>query len=425
MSTFHYTLGDALRLTLALEPSRFPLAPGDLFALAMRQNPRRPFLFVSKVLGKHLPIRPAALLAAGRLLALAWTGARGGDRWADLAAGRSNPPFSEVLARLEEEQIPLGPGERTLFVGFAETATGLARAAAGCFRGEAAYLSTTRLSLPGSVPLSFDESHSHARTHLLYLDPRHPFLQNCGQAVLIDDELTTGHTALQLVRLLHQTCGISRFWLLSLLDNSREAPRRALAQELGIALTSLSLLRGEILSVEDGRGPEGNRPSGTPLPELEDWRGTSGRSPAVFCAPDCLRSTGRTLMTVEDQAASLDLCRAAARRLGEDRSDTLFLGSGELIYEPAVIAGLCNAQAFQSTTQSPIYPLAGSAVTCGVRFDPPDCYSSAGYLYNVPEGRFRRAVIVAERKTQSAQGLEQLAAYLYRRGIWPVEEVLL
>ena len=42
------------RLTLTI--NRADLPPDELFALGARANPRRAFLFVSKVLGKHSPV---------------------------------------------------------------------------------------------------------------------------------------------------------------------------------------------------------------------------------------------------------------------------------------------------------------------------------------------------------------------------------
>ena len=75
MRMISYSLGDTLRLHMEVHASRFGLKPEDLFELAVRRNSKRSFLFVSRVLGKHLPIRPSALLAAGKLLALAYLGA--------------------------------------------------------------------------------------------------------------------------------------------------------------------------------------------------------------------------------------------------------------------------------------------------------------------------------------------------------------
>ena len=165
MEAITYTVGEALRLTLALERPRFGLTPEDLFSLAVRDNPKRAFLFVSRVLGKHLSRPPAVLLAAGRLLALAMT--RDPDCaawWTDVLTGRTTPPFAQILSRRQAERVDVSEAERTLFLGFAETATGLARAVADCFGGESGYVSTTRLHRPGAY-LTFEETHSHASTH--------------------------------------------------------------------------------------------------------------------------------------------------------------------------------------------------------------------------------------------------------------------
>lgn len=411
-----YTIGETLRLTLALESPRFGLAPEDLFSLAVRDNPKRAFLFVSRVLGKHLSRPPAVLLAAGRLLALAWTGSEDGEEvrwWTDVLTERTTPLFSQVLDRRQTERIDLPPSERTLFLGFAETATGLARGVADCFGGEAGYLSTTRLHQPGDF-LTFEEVHSHASTHRLYLTPDDPFVKGCTRVVLIDDELTTGNTALSLVRLLHRQFGIPRFTLLSLLDNSDGKNRQALERELGIEIQAVSLLRGRLVSVQAEPPPP---------PNLEDWRERAGQ-PLFPGDPPLSLPDGRTLLNTRDRDGILAQCRGAANRLGEG-GETLFLGTGERIYEPALLAGLCGAAAFHSTTQSPVCALAGSAITSGVRFTPSDCYSAAGYLYNVPRNQYRRAVICTEQSTRDPRGLAQLAGYLSSRGIDAVEEVLL
>ena len=52
------------------------------------------------------------------------------------------------------------------------------------------------------------------------MDPQDPFMAACQQVVLVDDELTTGNTALRLIRQLHKAYGIRRFTLMALVDNS-------------------------------------------------------------------------------------------------------------------------------------------------------------------------------------------------------------
>lgn len=412
-----FTLENNLRLTLELDTPRFGLSPDALFGLAARQNPQRAFLFVSKVLGKHLSIRPGALLAAGKLLALALTGESGGEYWASIINGAADPPFAELWKRLEASRTALPMRERTLFIGFAETATGLGQAVADCFSGEAAYISTTRFAQDGGAPLTFDEAHSHAKTHLLYLDPDDAFLRGCRRAVLIDDEFTTGNTAFRLVERLHAAFGIRHFVLLALLDNSSGAQRRAVEKRLGVEIEMVSLLKSRIVSFKNGEPP---------VPMLTDLTGAAGSAPVLWEPGVPLPETGRRLMTQDRLAALRQACRAITDEIGAaDAARTLYLGSGELIYAPALIAGFCGGRAFHSTTQSPVFPLAGSAIVSGVRFDPADCYSAAGYLYNVPDGAYERAYLFAEHGAFVERGARQLTQYLFMRGIKTVTVVML
>lgn len=55
--------------TLHLDIDHADLPPDDLFDLGARDNPRRAFLFVSKVLGKHIPVPTETLVRVHRLLA--------------------------------------------------------------------------------------------------------------------------------------------------------------------------------------------------------------------------------------------------------------------------------------------------------------------------------------------------------------------
>ena len=116
MSKAVFSLEPALELELEISETRFGLLPEDLFRLAVRQNTQRAFLFVSKVLGKHLPVEPAALLAAGKLLALAWLDQKDEQGWAGILKGSTASPFPEVWDRLEHSRYSLGMEDRALFL---------------------------------------------------------------------------------------------------------------------------------------------------------------------------------------------------------------------------------------------------------------------------------------------------------------------
>lgn len=138
--------------------------------VALRHNSRRRFLFVSKVLGRHCPVRPAALLEVARKLA------------------------EKLILKLKSEPV--------IFIGMAETATTLGQAV---FRewlalgGSGLYIETTRRRTGGPLAFEFAEVHSHATAHAVHLpsaqeDP-HGWFQTAAQAIIVDDEATTALTA--------------------------------------------------------------------------------------------------------------------------------------------------------------------------------------------------------------------------------------
>lgn len=401
-----YTLGAALRLTLETHAARFGLTPEDLFQVAVRQNHKRPFLFVSKVLGKHLPVAPATLLSAGRLLALAWTGNAGWETWTGVVKGEGRPPFPALMDQLDQTRIPLD--RPTLFVGFAETATGLARAVADSFSGDLRYVASTRVTLPGPEPLAFDEAHSHARNHLLHLDPNDPFWKRCQRVVLVDDELTTARTALRLVEQLHGAFGVREFVLLTLLDNSGAEERQALERRLGIEISVVSLLQGRILQVDTGPLPD-------PIPLREPPAGAE--TPVHPLPPLADDRRPRSAQELEQQRIQAKTCASQIRSGAGD----LFLGTGEFIYFPALVAGYRGSTAYHASTQSPVLPLAGSAIVSGGRFPPVETYSAAGYLYDIPKGGHARAAVFVQRDWMRPEGLEGLVVHLKDRGIGEVE----
>ena len=155
------------RLTLTID--RADLPPDELFAIGARANPRRAFLFVSKVLGKHWPVTTATLAR-----------------------------IHQALAAKLPDDLPAP----VLFIGMAETATALAQGVfeawlARAPQSEALYLHTSRLRVAGAETLPFAESHSHASQQWLHLpdgaENRRRF-HAARSLVLIDDELSTGDT---------------------------------------------------------------------------------------------------------------------------------------------------------------------------------------------------------------------------------------
>src|SRR5690606_23056247 len=62
-------LWDNLDINISIKNAYPGLSPESLFSVALRVNKKRQFLFVSKLIAKHLAVHPALALGTGSLLA--------------------------------------------------------------------------------------------------------------------------------------------------------------------------------------------------------------------------------------------------------------------------------------------------------------------------------------------------------------------
>ncbi|MFF1796335.1 phosphoribosyltransferase domain-containing protein, partial [Kitasatospora sp. NPDC058263] len=190
----------------------------DLVGLALRENPKRAHLLVSTVLGKHVPQRPSVVHGAGL-----------------------------DLGRLVRELLGEEAAARAVVLGYAETATGLGHSVADAL--DAPYLHSTRRPVAGLTPVGgFEEEHSHATSHLLLpADPA--LLAGDGPLVLVDDEFSTGNTALNTIRELHARHPRAHYVVVALVDLRDESDRRRLvdtAAELGTRLDLVAAAGGGV-----------------------------------------------------------------------------------------------------------------------------------------------------------------------------------
>lgn len=192
--------------------------PG-LLGLALRRNPKRAHLLVSNVLGKHVPQRPSVVRDAGHDLGV------------------------RVRRLLGDEEAA-----RAVVLGYAETATGLGHSVADGL-ALAPYLHSTRRPVDGVATAGgFEESHSHATSHLLLPeDPK--LLAQDGPLVLVDDEFSTGNTVLNTIRDLHERHPRERYVVVALVDMRTPADRArltAFADALGVRVDLITLAAGTV-----------------------------------------------------------------------------------------------------------------------------------------------------------------------------------
>ncbi|MGP3947423.1 phosphoribosyltransferase [Streptomyces sp. 7N604] len=196
----------------------------DMLGLALRRNKKRAHLLVSNVLGKHVPQRPGTVHGAGLRL---------GERVRELLG-------DEAAAR-------------AVVLGYAETATGLGHSVADGL-ALAPYLHSTRRPVTGVDPAGgFEESHSHATSHLLLPEDR-ALLSGDGPLVLVDDEFSTGNTVLNTISALHVRFPRERYVIVALVD-MRSAEDRgrldAFAAELGARVDLIASAAGTVRLPDD------------------------------------------------------------------------------------------------------------------------------------------------------------------------------
>ena len=346
MSEFSRTLSSG---TLRVTPTGGMRQLDELFELAERRNPKRAFLFVSKVLGRHIPVAPSIMRSVYRQLA---------------------------------QQFPTLEAGPVLFIGMAETAVGLGAGVFDELRHQAAepvYLTSTRHPVPGELLCEFKENHSHATDHLIYLpddaELRRRVL-NARTLVLIDDEATTGNTFINLLDAL-QSAGlrqITQVLAVTLTDWSGDA----LAQRCTLPIATVSLVQG-------------------------DWHWEPNPDAPVPVMPAVnVTATGSVPITGRQNWGRLGMATPAAdlgapitARPGEK---ILVLGTSEFVWEPFLLAErLENAGAevkYSSTTRSPI--ATGFAIQSAIAFTDNYGLGIANFVYNVAHQQFDRILLCAE-----------------------------
>jgi adenine/guanine phosphoribosyltransferase-like PRPP-binding protein len=395
-----------------------------LLGLALRRNPRRAQLLVSRVLGKHVPTDPRLVRAAGLLL---------GGLVADVLAGRcarelpvgllhaavvGDRDAAAELHRLAGDAAEPVPRE-ALVLGFAETATALGHCVAEGLGG-ADYLHSTRRSTRLPTVGGFTEDHSHATEHLLV--PADPLLLRGGRPlVLVDDELSTGRTVLNTVTALHRLAAREHYVVATLVDvRPDEGELVAGVAALGARLDVVALARGRVTLPPDLAARAAaltaalrSQSAVSEPPEPHFGAEVQFQGPRVELRelgwPDGVPVGGRHGFTAIDHVALAAALPGLAGGLGVRSAErTLVLGTEELMQLPLrlaqVLADTGHDVAFSTTTRSPavVVDQPGYALRSGLTFpahDDPVDGPGPRYAYNLgglAEPRWDHVLVVVD-----------------------------
>ena len=422
-----YKVLDNLEVNISVEENFFNLPPEHIFSMAARNNAKRSFLFVSKLIGKHIPVHPQVPFITGYLLA---------SRLArNLGIPVSNNQLDQAVNCLTHaleytfyQQSYHLPG-KTLFIGFAETATALGHSVFNSFSGNTDYLHTTRENTKGSHDtIYFTEDHCHAPDQRLLINCLDTVKDN-DLVVLIDDEVTSGNTCLNIIKSIQAKYPQQKYIILTILDwRSKEFQEKfsQAEQALGTKIEVLSLLKGNFCS--KGASPVIN----------SSFTATSGSIPNVNSLqpkiePEIeitnpngekvtyLGYTGRFGINEADNSNLLVKAKELGEKLFKLRQGkkTLCLGTGEFMYIPFLISLFMGAGVLvQSTTRSPVHPhlKKGYAVQYAVTFEDPFNPGIKNFVYNIPPGYYEDVFVFWE-KHVSVQQVAPLVQAFKQLGI--------
>ena len=406
---------DYLEVNLRLKDTSHRIPMDKLFEVAIRKNKKRAFLFVSKILGKHLALDPKIPSIGGILLAYQFVHR---DLEEPIRLLCDEKIDEKTYNRLKEEKAQIN--KKTLFIGFAETATGLGHSMFSACEGPISYIHTTREKIISEKPsFIFEEVHSHATGHQCFTEDPHYF-KGFEEIVLVDDEITTGHTALHLIEALYEHSGNKHYHVVSLLDwrsNSEIEEARALEEKLGVTISFVSLVQGQMEAHLLQAIPE----ECLQLPKLIGDEITDGEDyQTVAIALDELvqkitkaddgivrelmymKANGRFGLTAEANREYERRIREASACLKALRSyeRCLVIGTEEFIYIPCLLAeGMGEGVWYQSSTRSPIIPQQeeGYPIQTVLAYKRPEDTAVVNYLYNIQGSHFDELFWIMER----------------------------
>lgn len=322
------------RLWIDVEHADEPVGALCTFG-ARAGNARRPFLVISRVLGKHIAVRPSRM--------------------------------TQIHDRLAA-RIPSALPGPVLMIGLAETATGLGegiydRYRTATERDDLWYASSTRNRNDDRRGLQFIEPHSHAPEHWVYESSRRGGFAAVRSAVLIDDEITSGQTLQNLSTVLRQACPrVTTIVRVAITDWS--------GRTASDAPPALALVRGIIrYAPDDGSTPD----------------------PADGDDPDAAVAEGSGPLGIVPEAIQehADRLRVAAG------SRALVIGHGEFLHRPYQLACALESRGidvrFQSTTRTPAQVWGG--IKSALHFRDPAEGGAMRYLYNAERRHFDRIIV--------------------------------
>jgi len=366
----------------------------DLLGFAQRINPKRAFLFVSKVLGRHIPVAPGTMRHA----------------------------FTD-LANLVPDDLP----EPILVIGMAETAVGLSAGVHQALQTRypnALLLNSTRHSQHNknnteTLLTTFSEDHSHASQHLIYQSAdtvTQAQLLASKTLIMVDDEASTGNTCVNVVTAL-RNAGLDQLQqvhLTTLVDwslNQNQSHANA-DDTIATRLSNIEFHRHHLLSGA-WQWTDAPNPESITMPSVDTTEagshtlgdtGNWGRLPTLDSTDgfENYLLKFQAAFNVFNQQAQSEKASFEKEQLPQR---ILVLGSNEFVWLPFLLAEWLETQTqnatvkFSALTRSPI--ALGGAITTMLSFSDNYGLGMTNFAYNVEPSDWDLIVLCVETSADS------------------------
>ncbi|MEZ7502565.1 phosphoribosyltransferase domain-containing protein [Psychrobacter sp. Arc29] len=375
----------------------------DLLGFAQRINPKRAFLFVSKVLGRHIPVAPSTMRNA----------------------------FTD-LANLVPNDLPAP----VLVIGMAETAVGLSAGVHQALQTrypQALLLNSTRHAQHSdnnseALLTTFNEDHSHASQHLIYQSTdtiTQEQLLASKTLIMVDDEASTGNTCVNVVTALRDAglTQLEQVHLTTLVDwsldqeNTNQQTDGEQPARMADRLTGIEFHRHHLLSGA-WQWTDAPNPEPITMPSVDTtaagsqalgFTGNWGRFPT-------LNSTdGFDNYLSNFQAAFAGFYNQDSFDITQLSKKILVLGSNEFVWLPFLLAEWLETTSqnlkddtdtivkFSALTRSPI--ALGGAITTMLSFHDNYGLGMTNFAYNVDSKEWDLIVLCVETAADSVDAM--------------------
>lgn len=319
-----------------------------------KNNPKRDFLFVNSLQGKHMPISPSKVFQL----------------------------YDELAGQISKS---ISADEKVVVIGFAETATAIGHYIASSLPECVYYMQTTREPIGNATSLlEFKEEHSHATEQFLYGDCSK--LSDCDRIIFVDDEISTGNTVLNFIREIQKLGVKAKYGVASILNWQNDEWE---SKFNGLQIDTYFVLRGKLRNLQE---------KVLVTPSLEAHSSIISKAKPKIVEVKCNR-TNFIKERIGDFPCSfplfsLDVYYSISKKLGNFMpsigENVLVLGTEEYMFAPLVFANMlekkfdCNVK-FHATTRSPIETSDYSEYAIKHRYPIISCYDRKRktYIYNL------------------------------------------